>query len=1027
MPIAVISRLFGLQRHGLPLTLSQFLQRLIWLCMLPLVALAAGLGWQQIRAAAADTESAVQQQLRAAAAIVDLKLEGRIHLLTALTQSQSLDAPRDLKAFHARLLAARPDIGGEIILTDPQGQMLVHTARPYGSVLPMMPKPQGRAALAEVLATGKPAVGDVVIGPVANAPVAALGVPVRRDGVTVAVLVTVLDAGSFDALLPGYQLPSGWALAVQDSQGQAILRRGAAPASDAAAAEQRHYVEPSKLTPWRVVIAVPADYFQAPLRAGAWKLTLLVLAVTGIGILGGTFAGRRLTRSMGTLASHDSDLKAVDDISEVASARRLMAQTDEQRAAALAALDDSQRTLQALFNGMPDAVVFVSPTRHIRFVNPAFTRQYGYSADEVVGLTTEILYADPADYARLGRERYNVKAIVNSAPVELLFRRKDGQLIWIESNGVSIPGPDGAAIGLLGVHRDISERKRAQGELEAHGAQLEALVRERTAALATANAELATRNRAITALYNSAPCGYLSLRADGTITEANRTALTLLDQTAESFIGHPFVEFLTPASRALQAEGAPAFLRAGQARGLACDMVRRDGRVVPVLVDADFELDSQGAMLSARATLVDDSQRRARDQKIADMQIELARRADQAEAANRAKGAFLANMSHEIRTPLNAIIGLTHLMASDTTSDRQRDRLSKVAASGQHLLQVVNEVLDLSKIEAGMMRLHPADFALDELLAGLQAMVADVARDKGVALLLLAPGVPLAWHGDAMRLAQAVLNLLSNAVKFTEHGNVQLQVSVVAQELGRSKLRFEVQDTGSGISPERQRALFSAFEQADSSMTRRHGGTGLGLALTRHLAELMGGEVGVTSAEGAGSTFWLTAWLQPASAPTLATAPSRLPVGERATVASSETQLRERHTGQRVLLAEDNPVNQEVACALLEAVGLVATVVGDGAKAVAAVLARDHDLVLMDMQMPLMDGLEATRAIRAEEARLAGGDVVARHVPIIAMTANAFNEDRLACLAAGMDDHVAKPVDAELLFATLLRWLPPSA
>jgi CheY-like chemotaxis protein/anti-sigma regulatory factor (Ser/Thr protein kinase) len=292
-----------------------------------------------------------------------------------------------------------------------------------------------------------------------------------------------------------------------------------------------------------------------------------------------------------------------------------------------------------------------------------------------------------------------------------------------------------------------------------------------------------------------------------------------------------------------------------------------------------------------------------------------------------------------------------------------------------------------------------------------------------VALLVVpAPDLPNAWHGDATRLSQALLNLLSNAVKFTARGEVRLQVQVVARDAAqRAQLRFEIQDTGEGISPERQQALFSAFEQADNSMTRRHGGTGLGLALTRHLVELMDGEVGVHSTVGQGSTFWFTAWLQPALHPLplqpgagtedpLNTAPGH-----------SEVLLRERHAGRRVLLAEDNPVNQEVACALLEEVGLVVDVVGDGAQAVAAIRARDHDLVLMDMQMPLMDGLAATRAIRSS------GVKGVERLPIIAMTANAFSEDRQSCLAAGMDDHVAKPVHAEALYATLLRWLSRSA
>jgi PAS domain S-box-containing protein len=1052
MPLVVISRLFGARRRGQPLTLHQFLQRLIWLCMLPLVALAAGLGWQQIRTATADSELAVQQRVQSARDMLDLKLEGRIQVLETLAQSRALDTPRDLQVFHGRAVATRNGIGGDIILADPKGQMLVHTARAYGIPLPMMPQPRGRAALSGVLATGKPAVGDVVLGPVTGSPLVALGVPVQRDGTTVAVLLTVMDASSFDRLLPSEDMPVGWTLQVLDSQGQTILQRGkfagagtsegtsqgtsastgagAAPGpapGKAAAANLRSHVAPSRLTPWRVVLDVPAEYFHAPLRSGAWKLTLLVLAVTATGALGGTLAARRLTRSVGTLARRSTDPEGPDAVTEVALARRVMNETQDQRSRALAALDDSQRTFQALVNSMDDAVLFTDPSRRLRLVNPAFTLMYGYTAEEVVGRTTEFLYPGPTEFDRLGREHFNVHLEGRTPAMEMCFRRKDGSEVWVEVSAMRIPGSDGVPTGIMGVHRDISERRRVQSELLAHRARLEEMVSERTAALAAANDELAERTRTITALYDGAPCGYLSMHADGTITEANRTALTLLDQTPETFIGHRFAEFLTPDSRAAHVDRARAFLRGGQARGLAYDMLRRDGSVVAVLLDADFERDADGTMVGARATLVDDSLRRTRDQQIADMQLELARRAEQAEAANRAKSAFLANMSHEIRTPLNAIIGLTHLLANDTADARQRDRLGKVAASGQHLLQVINDVLDLSKIDAGKMVLHLADFDLDSVLADVLAMVADAARDKGVALLLLpAPDLPKTWHGDATRLSQALLNLLSNAVKFTASGEVRLQAQLMAWDgSSRAQLRFEVQDTGDGISPDRQRALFSAFEQADNSMTRRHGGTGLGLALTRHLAELMGGQVGVRSAVGQGSTFWFTAWLQAAApaAHSPATAAGAAPprAAADAPPGRSEALLREHHQGRRVLLAEDNPVNQEVASALLEVVGLAVDVVGDGAKAVAAVLARDYDLVLMDMQMPVMDGMAATRAIRA-----CGVQGVER-LPIIAMTANAFNDDRLNCLAAGMNDHVAKPVDANALYATLLRWLPPSA
>jgi PAS domain S-box-containing protein len=1027
MPLRLISRAFGHQTRGARLPVGQFLRRLIWLCMLPLVGLAAALGLEQIHDNMAAQELAARQRVQAAVATMDLKLKGRINGLEVLARSHNLDEPRSSQSFYDEAVALRLVIGSDVLLADLGGNILLHTGQASGSRMPQMTPPaQGLSAYAQVLATGKPAIGDLAQDKRWPQALVAVAAPVLRRPGTVAVLLTLLTPTAFERLLPAGDLPAGWALRVEDSQHQAVAQAG-----KPAAGELRTFTEASSLAPWHVVLSIPEADFQSPLRRGAWKLSLLLVAVTGIGVLGGTLASRRLTRAIVALSLRGGAPAAGEAIEELAAARRLLDESQEASVTAMAALDDSQRTFQALFDGLPDPVVFTSPTRDVRFINPAFTQLFGYTADEVVGRSTELLYADSADFERLGHERYNAEAPADAPPVEVQFRRKDGSTVWVESKGVCITGADGSVVGMIGVHRDISERKRQDDLRGQAAALLEAMVTERTAALAAANAELAERTRTITALYDDAPCGYLSLRPDGTITAANRTATTLLQRSGEALIGRSVVDFLTPACRLVHFEAVRAFQQAGNARGLKYEMLGPDDRVVPVRVDADFERATDGTVISARATLMDDSLRRARDQQIADMQLELARRAEQAEAANRAKSAFLANMSHEIRTPLNAILGLTHLLSRESTDARQRDRLAKVAGAGEHLLQVINDVLDLSKIEAGKMALRLADFDLDSLLAGVRAMVADTVRSKGLTLhLQLAPDLPRHWHGDATRLSQALLNLLSNAVKFTARGEVRVQVQVVDRYgAQRALLRFEVQDTGDGISPERQQTLFSAFEQADNSMTRRHGGTGLGLALTRHMAELMGGEVGVHSTAGQGSTFWFTAWLQTVQPPAQAAAP--VLASNLATLAGeepwhivsghAESLLLERHQGRSVLLAEDNPVNQEVASAMLEVVGLTVDVVGDGAQAVAAVLAGHYDLVLMDMQMPLMDGLTATRAIRA--SGVPGVD----RLPIIAMTANAFSEDRQSCLAAGMDDHVAKPVHAEALYATLLRWLSRSA
>ncbi|MBW4522054.1 MAG: PAS domain S-box protein [Scytolyngbya sp. HA4215-MV1] len=671
-----------------------------------------------------------------------------------------------------------------------------------------------------------------------------------------------------------------------------------------------------------------------------------------------------------------------------------------------AALRESEQRYATLTEAVPVVIFRQEAAGQCVYVNDRWSEMMGRPIEEALGMGCfQTLHPEDRDriFQDWAKKFEQGEGIGTGYQTECRHLRPDGQMVWTYSQTLPEIDANGNLLGYVGTLTDITVRKHIEEALE-------------------------TYTREVEDLYNNAPCGYHSLDPDGRYLKVNETELQWLGYTREEMLGQPIMRFFTEASGHAFVQDHADFQQQGRVKNLEYDMLCKDGSILPVLISAFALKDEHGNYLCNRATLVDNRDRKQAEEKLRQSHEQLIQTNAELMRATRLKDEFLANMSHELRTPLNAILGMSEGLLEEVfgaLNDAQKKAIATIERSGQHLLELINDILDLSKIESGKLELDISEVSIRSLCNNSLTFVRQMALKKNIRLTSQIATNVHSIQADDRRLRQVLINLLNNAVKFTpEGGAVTLEVNSRIEDHADSLkasgcwLEFAVVDTGIGIAPEYFPQLFQAFVQIDGKLNRQYNGTGLGLALVRQIVELHGGEVTVQSEPGCGSCFTVRipaqgCEIEPTNRSLLSSPeppPSRsMPTpSSHSTTASLETEEisstapANSPLAPLILLAEDNPANIETMSAYLEMRGYRLLLAGNGQEAIDLIQTHHPDLILMDIQMPGMDGLEAIRQLRADSTLI--------QVPIIALTALAMPGDREQCLAAGATDYFTKPV-----------------